>query len=212
MVLGLTGREQVLVVVAAAFILFALAASMLVPRFRPAFPGNRLGLFVVATLVMFAAMMAAVVVATGGGHHEEAAVEETEPGETETEPGETETEPGETETEPGETETEPGETETETSETQTGTGETEPGGEQPAGDATAGEEVFASAGCATCHTLSAAGASGTVGPNLDEAQPSAELVVDRVTNGAGVMPPFADQLSEKQIQDVAAYVVESTSG
>ena len=38
------------------------------------------------------------------------------------------------------------------------------------GDAAAGEQVFASAGCGGCHTLSAAGATGTVGPNLDDAQ------------------------------------------
>jgi mono/diheme cytochrome c family protein len=31
-------------------------------------------------------------------------------------------------------------------------------------------------------------------------------VVDRVTNGKGVMPSFKGQLSEKQIEDVAAYV------
>ena len=37
------------------------------------------------------------------------------------------------------------------------------------GDAAAGETVFASAGCGACHTLSAAGSSGTVGPNLDDA-------------------------------------------
>ena len=40
------------------------------------------------------------------------------------------------------------------------------------GDATAGKQVFESAGCVACHTLSAANATGTVGPNLDEAKPS----------------------------------------
>jgi mono/diheme cytochrome c family protein len=30
--------------------------------------------------------------------------------------------------------------------------------------------------------------------------------VERVTNGMGGMPSFADTLSEEQIQDVAAYV------
>lgn len=80
------------------------------------------------------------------------------------------------------------------------------------GDAGAGEEVYAANGCGSCHTLGAAGSTGTIGPNLDESQPDTELVVDRVTNGAGAMPAFGDQLSEKQIADVAAYVVESTSG
>ena len=75
-----------------------------------------------------------------------------------------------------------------------------------AGDAAAGKQVFESAGCTSCHTLADAGASGTVGPNLDQAKPPASLVVDRVTNGKGVMPSFKGQLSEQQIQDVAAYV------
>ena len=76
----------------------------------------------------------------------------------------------------------------------------------PSGDATAGKQVFATAGCTSCHTLADAGASGKVGPNLDEAKPPASLVVDRVTHGKGVMPSFSGKLSEQQIQDVAAYV------
>jgi mono/diheme cytochrome c family protein len=87
---------------------------------------------------------------------------------------------------------------------------TEPGGTttepSEAGDATAGKQVFESAGCASCHTLADAGATGAVGPNLDEAKPPATLVVDRVTHGKGAMPPFEGQLSETQIQDLAAYV------
>ncbi len=82
----------------------------------------------------------------------------------------------------------------------------------PAGDAAAGEAVFASAGCGGCHTLEAAGSSGKVGPNLDNAKPDAALVVERVTNGMGVMPSFQGDLSEKQIQDVAAYVSGATQG
>jgi len=79
-----------------------------------------------------------------------------------------------------------------------------------AGDAANGAKVFASAGCGGCHTLEAAGSSGSVGPNLDDAQPDAELVTDRVTNGQGAMPSFKDSLSEQEIADVAAYVSEST--
>jgi mono/diheme cytochrome c family protein len=81
-----------------------------------------------------------------------------------------------------------------------------PEGGAEGGDVAAGKEVFESAGCATCHTLADAGATGTVGPDLDEAKPDAALVVDRVTNGMGAMPSFEDQLSEQQIADVAAYV------
>jgi cytochrome c6 len=74
------------------------------------------------------------------------------------------------------------------------------------GDASAGKKVFASAGCVSCHTLADAGATGSVGPNLDDAKPPFDLVVTRVTNGMGVMPPFKGQLSAQQIKDVAAYV------
>jgi cbb3-type cytochrome c oxidase subunit III len=71
---------------------------------------------------------------------------------------------------------------------------------------TDGKTVFATAGCTGCHTLKAAGSTGTVGPNLDEAKPSKDLVIDRVTNGQGGMPSFKGQLSEAQIQAVADYV------
>jgi cytochrome c oxidase subunit 1 len=90
-----------------------------------------------------------------------------------------------------------------TTETQTATGE-EP--------AAAGATVFASAGCASCHTLAAAGASGTVGPSLDETQLTPEQIADVVTNGRGAMPAFGSQLDEQQIQDVAEFVAQSASG
>ena len=74
------------------------------------------------------------------------------------------------------------------------------------GDAAAGKEVFASAGCGGCHTFSAAGSSGSVGPNLDDASPSYDHVVTQVTEGGGAMPSFRDELTNQQIQDVAAFV------
>jgi mono/diheme cytochrome c family protein len=80
------------------------------------------------------------------------------------------------------------------------------------GDAAAGEAIYAENGCGGCHALEAAGSSGNIGPNLDDAQPDLELAIDRVTNGAGAMPAFGDQLEPQQIADVAAYVVGSTSG
>jgi len=105
------------------------------------------------------------------------------------------TEPETTDTETTQTTS----TDTTTETTETTTGETQ-------GDPVAGKAVFASAGCASCHTLADSGATGTIGPNLDAASPSADKVVERVTNGQGVMPSFKDTLSEQQIQDVAAYV------
>lgn len=70
----------------------------------------------------------------------------------------------------------------------------------------AGAAVFASAGCGGCHTLKAAGASGSVGPNLDQLQPSASTVSSIVTSGGGVMPSFSGKLSDAQIAAVAGYV------
>jgi mono/diheme cytochrome c family protein len=74
------------------------------------------------------------------------------------------------------------------------------------GDATAGKAVFQSAGCVACHTLKDAGSNGTVGPNLDDAKPAFQLVVERVTLGKGVMPSFKGKLKDQQIADVAQYV------
>jgi uncharacterized membrane protein len=73
-------------------------------------------------------------------------------------------------------------------------------------EASAGKEVFASAGCGTCHTLSDAGATGTVGPNLDSRRPSRSRVIAVVTSGSGVMPAFRNRLTPQQIDAVAVYV------
>jgi mono/diheme cytochrome c family protein len=84
------------------------------------------------------------------------------------------------------------------------------GGGAAKGDPAAGKAVFASAGCASCHTLKAAGATGTIGPNLDELKPPEPRIVHQVEVGGGPMPAFKGQLSTKQIQDVAAFVFTST--
>jgi mono/diheme cytochrome c family protein len=80
------------------------------------------------------------------------------------------------------------------------------------GDAAAGKTIFQSAGCVGCHTLAAAGSTGTVGPNLDQAKPDYRRATARVTLGKGAMPSFKGQLTDQQIADVAAYVVTSTGG
>jgi cytochrome c6 len=192
-----TTGKIALAAAAGLFVVFALLSSFVLPRRDPDYPGKRLGAFIAVTVLLFVALIGAMV-AFGAeseeSHSGSGEAESTQPAGSPTETGETET--GGTET--GETETE---TEAE-----------EPEGEGgAAGDAAAGEEVFAANGCGSCHTLEAAGSSGAIGPNLDESQPDEELVVDRVTNGAGAMPAYGDQLDEQQIQDVAAYVVASTS-
>jgi predicted ferric reductase/mono/diheme cytochrome c family protein len=69
-----------------------------------------------------------------------------------------------------------------------------------------GMAIFASAGCGDCHALAAAGADGTVGPDLDETNPDAALVRDVVTNGRGSMPAFDAELTPEEIDRLAAFV------
>lgn len=178
-----SGGKLGLGLVALIFIVFAVVTAIVIPRSRPDFPGDRLPQFMLGSLVLFVAMIAAVVVfAKEGGEEGPVAGGESVP---------TETQPPATAPSGG----------------STGTGSA-----PAAGDPAKGKSVFATAGCAGCHTLSAANANGSIGPNLDDAKPPFELVVDRVTNGKGVMPSFKGQLTDEQINDVAAFVSESTKG
>src|SRR5262249_4124086 len=97
-----------------------------------------------------------------------------------------------------------------------GTGATTPAVTVPPqyrnGDPGAGKTIFKTGPCGGCHTLADAGTTGTVGPNLDQAKPPLSLVVERVTKGAGAMPSFKGTFTDKQIADVAAYVVKATGG
>lgn len=203
-----TTGKATLLIVAAAFIAWALITAIWIPRRQAEFPVTLTAFLLVSTLFFFVQMGAVYWVTSTqeveaheveGGGGSETTPTETTPGETTTgETTPTETDPSETTpTETTPTETEP----TETGQDETTT--TANGGED---DETAGKAVFASAGCGSCHALADAGSSGNVGPNLDDAKPDEELVVDRVTNGQGAMPPFKGQLSDAQIQDVAAYV------
>jgi cytochrome c551/c552 len=198
-------QELGLGLAALAFVVFALVSSMLIPRYRPDFPGRHVGWFVaVAALFTVGMLLTVAFVAKETGEAEHAAAEETHP--TQTEPPVTEEPPPTTETEPAETE--PAETETETTETETTETETAPTetADAAGGDTVAGKAIFLEAGCTGCHTLADAGATGTLGPNLDEASPSADKVVERVTDGKGAMPSFAGSYTAQEIQDVAAYV------
>jgi cytochrome c553 len=75
-----------------------------------------------------------------------------------------------------------------------------------------GSSVWAQAGCGGCHTLAAAGSTGTAGPNLDYLRPSAGAVAAQVTYGGGGMPSFGSSLSSAQIQMLAAWVAGSAGG
>lgn len=66
--------------------------------------------------------------------------------------------------------------------------------------------------CAICHTLKDAGATGAIGPNLDELKPGFEDIVKTVKAGIGAMPSFSETLTEEQIDAVSAYVAHVTGG
>jgi mono/diheme cytochrome c family protein len=72
-----------------------------------------------------------------------------------------------------------------------------------------GAQKLFSDNCASCHTLAAAGASGKVGPDLDQLRPGPQLVATQVTNGGGAMPSFKGKLSDAQIQELATYVSDN---
>lgn len=84
------------------------------------------------------------------------------------------------------------------------------GDDEHVGERVDGAGVFASAGCANCHTLSAANATGVVGPDLDHRRPSAVQVRVQVNRGGGGMPSFRGKLSPEQIRAVARYVERAT--
>lgn len=65
--------------------------------------------------------------------------------------------------------------------------------------------------CSSCHTLSDAKATGSGGPNLDQAAPQASTVHERVTNGQGAMPSFRGTLSDDEIKAVSEYVATAAS-
>jgi mono/diheme cytochrome c family protein len=82
----------------------------------------------------------------------------------------------------------------------------------PGKAATSGAQVFASAGCGSCHTLKAAHATGSVGPNLDQLKPDATTVAAIVRSGGGTMPSFDGKLNAAQIAAVARYVSSAAGG
>ena len=173
-----------LATVGLAFVAFALISSFVLPRRYPDFPGKALGWYVVVCVLFFIAMIGAVIYFDR---------EPAEPSSAATTTATTSTTAPIT-TAPAATTTAPATTTSAAAQ----------------GDPAAGKAVFASAGCGGCHTLKAAGSTGTVGPNLDQLKPPLDRIVLQVNNGGGPMPAFKGQLSDKQIQDVAAYVYAST--
>lgn len=74
-----------------------------------------------------------------------------------------------------------------------------------------GREIFIDWSCGSCHELHDAGANGHVGPSLDRNDRlSKQFVVDRVTNGMGAMPGFGGQMTDEEIDQLAAYIATVT--
>jgi mono/diheme cytochrome c family protein len=72
-----------------------------------------------------------------------------------------------------------------------------------------GRQIFTDYGCAQCHSLGDAGATGHVGPSLDgNPNITQDFVKQRVTDGQGMMPSFASQLSPDEITAVASYIAK----
>ncbi|MFL5919703.1 MAG: c-type cytochrome [Gaiellaceae bacterium] len=97
------------------------------------------------------------------------------------------------------------------------------------GDATAGSVLFTSQGCGGCHTFKPAGTNGTVGPDLDKLADYAktadqgsldEFAHESIANPSAYvekgyppsMPDFGQTLSDKQLADLTAYLVENQKG
>jgi mono/diheme cytochrome c family protein len=193
-------RNDVILGIAAGVLVgFALVVSLVIPRRNPNFPGRHLGALLLVAALLIIAMLTAVAV-LGESHH---FVAEGESGATPTESAPT-----------------PTETTAPTTPTETG------GGGGPTGDAAAGKEIFTATAqppCGSCHTLAEANATGQVGPNLDEVLKGKdaafvhESIVDpnaEIASGfsAGIMPEtYASSLSDQQIADLVAFLVQSTS-
>ncbi len=96
----------------------------------------------------------------------------------------------------------------------------------PAGNAKAGETVFKSAGCGSCHTFAPAGTTGRSGPNLAGLTAWAakahvalsQFVRDAITNPPAAyvpagyshtgMPAWGSALTSKQLADLVAFLTQ----
>lgn len=94
--------------------------------------------------------------------------------------------------------------ETPTSEKAAGASPYAGGGSSAAPD---GKALFTD-NCGSCHTLSAAGTSGTVGPNLDEVDLDAVVIEDVIREGSGTMPSFEGELTDDEITAIAEFVAD----
>ena len=116
---------------------------------------------------------------------------------------------------------------TTTTSTTTSTSTTTATSTTPSSPSAAGLSVFNNSGCSSCHTLSAANATGTIGPDLDKLvsyakqakQPLTPFVHESIVDpdkyiqpgySKGIMPPnFGQSLTKTQIDALVAFLVDS---
>jgi Cytochrome c len=197
-------RNDIIIGIAAlALVGFALVVSLVIPRRNPGFPGRHLGALLLVAALLIVAMLTAVAV-LGESHHFTSA-----------EGGTGGTTTGQPAT------TTAGATTSEPTPTQTGGG-----GGGPAGNPAAGKQVFTASAqppCSSCHTLAEAGATGQVGPNLDDVLKGkdAAFIHQSIVDpnaviasgfGSGIMPTtYGSSLTDQQLADLVAFLVQSTS-
>jgi len=206
-----TGHKIGLGLVGLAFVAFALTSSFLLPRLRSQFPGKAgVGGFVAVCVLFFCAMISAVWFFGKEPKEAEAGGAEAPPAQTTTPAPVPATSSAAASTATAAPAT-------------TAAATTAPAG--PKGDPAAGKQLFAANGCASCHTFKPAGATGKVGPDLDnlaaDAQKANQGPVDAYAAesikdpGAyvvpgfpnGVMPSFAS-LGDKKITDLVAFLTQ----
>lgn len=78
---------------------------------------------------------------------------------------------------------------------------------KPSDPVAAGRELFNNWSCGACHTLTDAGATGSVGPDLDNPNLTRAAIIDRINMGGGPMPAFAGQISDADMGKLADYIV-----
>jgi mono/diheme cytochrome c family protein len=190
-------NDVILGIVAAVLVVFSLVVALVIPNRNPSFPGRHLRLFVLVAALLVVGMLTAVEV-LGETHHFAKEGAETSAAPTGGTSGET-----------------------------AGTTPSETGGGGPKGNPAAGKQIFtatAQPACATCHTLKAAGATQTIGPNLDEVlkgkdatfieesivNPDAEIAAGYPDN---LMPEdYGEKLDDQQLADLVAFLVQATGG
>jgi mono/diheme cytochrome c family protein len=69
-----------------------------------------------------------------------------------------------------------------------------------------GAEVFNTHSCAKCHGTN--GVNGDRAPDLQEVRKrmNAAAIANQIRNGGKGMPPFGDQLSDREVEDLVAYL------